>query len=80
MSPSGERGKLNLPTAEAAHRPVRGWRREGDIVSQTSTPHARKREDEHVESLRGTLVSVLFLGAFIVACWLGVFYLFLSRQ
>lgn len=31
-------------------------------------------------SLKGTLVAVLLLGAFILVSWLGVFFLYLSRN
>ncbi|MGE5702567.1 MAG: cytochrome c oxidase subunit 2A [Clostridia bacterium] len=41
----------------------------------------KKRDDHEKESsLKGTLVSVLFLGAFIVVTWVAVFNLFLERQ
>jgi len=30
--------------------------------------------------LKGAFVSVLLLGAFITACWLGVFALYLARN
>ena len=42
----------------------------------------RQQPGEHEkeeQSLKGTFASVLLLAAFIVASWLGVFYLFLSR-
>lgn len=31
-------------------------------------------------SLKGTLVAVLLLGAFILVAWLGVFFLYLARN
>ncbi|WP_019121316.1 cytochrome c oxidase subunit 2A [Brevibacillus massiliensis] len=31
-------------------------------------------------SLKGTLASVLLVGAFIVVSWFGIFFLFLSRS
>lgn len=37
-------------------------------------------EKENESSLKGTLASVLLLGAFIVVTWLAVFYLFLERS
>ncbi|WP_256759921.1 cytochrome c oxidase subunit 2A [Cohnella sp. WQ 127256] len=32
------------------------------------------------ESLKGTFVSVLLLGAFLLLTWLGIFILFISRD
>ncbi|MET3292317.1 cytochrome c oxidase subunit 2A [Brevibacillus fluminis] len=43
-------------------------------------PGAPKRNENETDSLKGTLVSVLLLGAFIVVTWLAVFYLFLERS
>jgi len=37
-----------------------------------------RKKDE--PSLKGTFVSVLLLGAFILVSWLGVFFLFLARN
>lgn len=31
-------------------------------------------------SLRGTLVSVMFLGMFIILTWISIFMLFISRN
>lgn len=40
----------------------------------------KKEEHEHDNlDLRGTLMSVGFLGFFIIVSWLGVWYLFISR-
>ncbi|MDI3328136.1 MAG: cytochrome c oxidase subunit 2A [Alicyclobacillaceae bacterium] len=49
-------------------------------MAQTTAPQTQQRHEEHTESLRGTLASVMILGTFIVVCWLGVFILFLTRQ
>lgn len=38
--------------------------------------HQRNREET---SLKGTFVSVMLLGAFIVISWIGVYMLFLNR-
>lgn len=39
-----------------------------------------KKEHKHNdESLKGTLVSVLLLGAFIAVSWLAVYALFIAR-
>ncbi|WP_106406343.1 cytochrome c oxidase subunit 2A [Bacillus marinisedimentorum] len=34
---------------------------------------------QHDEPLKGTLISVFFVGGFIVLTWVGVFLLFLAR-
>lgn len=39
----------------------------------------QKTEVEDSSSLKGTLVSVFFLGAFIVVSWVSVYYLFVKR-
>lgn len=49
-------------------------------MGKPGTPGKRRDENETVSSLKGTLVSVLLLGAFIVVTWLAVFYLFLERS
>jgi hypothetical protein len=36
-------------------------------------------EIEDSSSLKGTLASVFFLGAFIVVTWISVYYLFVER-
>lgn len=43
---------------------------------------ARKRNDHQVQdgqSLKGTFLSVMLLGGFIVLTWLGVFILYINR-
>lgn len=44
---------------------------------QFSTEKKSKSKEEN--SLRGTLVSVGFVGTVIVMMWIGVFWLFMSR-
>ena len=39
----------------------------------------QQSEDQENVDLRGTLISVGFLGVFILISWLGVWYLFISR-
>ncbi|GAA0433587.1 MAG: cytochrome c oxidase subunit 2A [Bacillota bacterium] len=41
----------------------------------------KQKSEERVETpnLKGTLLSVLLLGVFIIVSWFGVFALFLSR-
>lgn len=41
-------------------------------------PDKKEKEQEGID-LRGTLVSVGFLGLVIIVSWLGVWYLYLSR-
>lgn len=43
-----------------------------------SQPQKKEKQQEGID-LRGTLVSVGFLGFFIIVSWLGVWYLYLSR-
>lgn len=38
-----------------------------------------KAELESKHSLKGTFVSVMSIGVFIVVLWVGIFFLFLSR-
>ncbi|WP_139488711.1 cytochrome c oxidase subunit 2A [Brevibacillus dissolubilis] len=38
-----------------------------------------KTQPNQEPSLKGTFISVLLLGAFIVATWFGVFNLFINR-
>ncbi|MBV7508007.1 cytochrome c oxidase subunit 2A [Bacillus sp. sid0103] len=40
---------------------------------------SKKAEIEDSSSLKGTLASVFFLGAFIVVTWVSVYYLFVER-
>ncbi|MBB6671755.1 cytochrome c oxidase subunit 2A [Cohnella nanjingensis] len=50
---------------------------------RTEQPEARRetgKNAEHEPVLTGTFVSVLLVGAVITACWLGVLYLFISRN
>ncbi|MDF2961249.1 MAG: Cytochrome c oxidase subunit IIa family [Paenibacillus sp.] len=37
------------------------------------------KQPKHEESLKGTLVSVMLLGAFLILTWVGVFALFVAR-
>jgi len=39
----------------------------------------QKTEVEDSSSLKGTLASVFFLGAFIIVTWVCVYYLFVER-
>lgn len=46
----------------------------------TETKHAQEEvKVEEEKSLKGTLVSVGFVGAVIVVMWVGVFWLYMSR-
>lgn len=38
-----------------------------------------KKENEENSSLKGTLVSVLCLGLFIIITWVSVYFLFIER-
>lgn len=40
---------------------------------------SQKTEVEDSSSLKGTFVSVMFLGAFIVVTWVSVYLLFVNR-
>lgn len=44
-----------------------------DIHVETS------REEQDTKSLKGTLFSVMMVGAFIAFMWFGVFWLFMER-
>jgi hypothetical protein len=44
-----------------------------------SATNPKPKTDEQT-SLKGTLVSVFFLGVFIVISWVSVFYLFVARN
>lgn len=46
-----------------------------------ATPEKSEQQVEQLEEhdLKGSLVSVLFIGFIILASWLGVWYLFLVR-
>lgn len=46
------------------------------LKDQQPSPEPNTHEDEN---LKGTLVSVLILGVFMVVSWFGVYGLFLSR-
>lgn len=48
-------------------------------MANTEINTKQKTEIEDGSSLKGTLVSVFFVGFFIVASWLGVYFLFLDR-
>lgn len=50
-------------------------------VKETKVPQKNSVEVETTSdpSLKGSLVSVFLLGAFIVGLWLSIFYLFISR-
>lgn len=51
------------------------------IVGTRKGERAVKLQKEgEATSLRGTLAAVLILGGLVVASWLGVFYLFMSRS
>jgi len=39
----------------------------------------KKKKNGEANSLKGTLISVLLLGIFILISWFGVYALFLSR-
>jgi hypothetical protein len=45
--------------------------------TELKTKHNTEIEDS--SSLKGTLASVFFLGAFIVVSWVSVYYLFVER-
>ncbi|WP_071461230.1 subunit I/II of b(o/a)3-type cytochrome C oxidase [Bacillus massilinigeriensis] len=38
-----------------------------------------KAKTDDSSSLKGTLVSVFMVGLFLIATWVGVFYLFMDR-
>ncbi|MBO9606829.1 MAG: cytochrome c oxidase subunit 2A [Paenibacillaceae bacterium] len=42
--------------------------------------HAEERERGGEPALKGTFVSVMLLGAFLIASWVAVFVLFATRQ
>lgn len=49
-------------------------------LDDSVSPQLHDSKGAEQYSLKGALVSSLFVGAFIVASWVGVFYLLLSRQ
>jgi hypothetical protein len=48
-------------------------------MAKTELKTNQKTEVEDSSSLKGTLASVFFLGAFIVVSWVSVYYLFVER-
>lgn len=46
---------------------------------ETGTEKVKKTKVEDSSSLKGTLASVMLLGFFIIATWVGVYFLFLDR-
>lgn len=50
-------------------------------MAKTELQNETKTSTEVVEesNLKGTLISVFFVGFFLILTWLGVFLLFLSR-
>ncbi|MCQ6277854.1 cytochrome c oxidase subunit 2A [Bacillus sp. EB600] len=48
-------------------------------MANTELNSNTKTEIEDKSSLKGTMVSVSFLGLFIVVTWVSVYFLFLSR-
>ncbi|MDF0727888.1 cytochrome c oxidase subunit 2A [Cytobacillus sp. S13-E01] len=46
-------------------------------MTKIETPKKHKIEDS--SSLKGTLASVFLLGFFLIATWVGVYFLFLDR-
>ena len=51
----------------------------GEKVMATPEKSEQQVEQHKEHDLKGSLVSVLFIGFFILASWLGVWYLFLVR-
>lgn len=51
----------------------------GDIMSLNSSRKVEVEERKAEENLKGTFISVMLLGSFIIVAWLGVWLLFLSR-
>ncbi|GAX88510.1 cytochrome c oxidase subunit 2A [Effusibacillus lacus] len=47
-------------------------------ITNPTSPQSGTEEKE--PSLKGTFASVMLLGTFIALSWLGVFFLFLSRN
>ena len=47
--------------------------------SKQKNPHRHTTKTHEDQSLKGTFVSVMLLGTFIVVAWVGIFYLFISR-
>ncbi|MDP4161909.1 MAG: cytochrome c oxidase subunit 2A [Bacillota bacterium] len=48
-------------------------------MAKTEPKGKKKIKDEENSSLKGTLVSVLFLGIFVIVTWVSVYFLFLNR-
>ncbi len=46
---------------------------------QLDKDHIEMDEKEEKNDLKGTFISVMFLGGFIIITWIGVWALFLSR-
>lgn len=47
--------------------------------TQLNHPNKKTNEKEEENELKGTFISVMLLGGFIIATWVGVWALFLSR-
>ncbi|RHW42296.1 cytochrome c oxidase subunit 2A [Neobacillus notoginsengisoli] len=48
-----------------------------ELAKTQSNVKQKVKDDEPV--LKGTLISVLLLGAFLILSWAGVYFLFLDR-
>jgi len=48
-------------------------------MANTELPTNTKTKVEDKSSLKGTMASVCLLGLFIVATWVGVYFVFLNR-
>jgi len=49
----------------------------GDKMANDKKTNPKKQQEEH--ELKGTFISVLFVGGFILASWIAVFLLFILR-
>ncbi|MFD2192990.1 cytochrome c oxidase subunit 2A [Oceanobacillus bengalensis] len=48
-------------------------------VNGMSVPKNKKHINENEPKLKGTFISVMLLGGFLVVSWIGAFLLFISR-
>lgn len=48
-------------------------------MANTELKTKQKTEVEDSSSLKGTLISVFFLGIFIIVTWVSVYFLYLNR-
>lgn len=62
----------------APHSKMEGVKTHMTNTNLSSKP-IEKKDSEKENSLKGTFISVMFLGGFLIVTWFGVWILYLSR-